>query len=752
MTTLPQTSSMRMVRQPQGGASPVVPVGGPAGTPAVSSAALTGGKQMTGGDVWRVIRANLWLIIISLIVSAIVGFAVNWLLLRYYPRYTAYGFIKIEQAMNIMDPDRDRIYENPQNLSVDQRTHAQLLRTPSLFSRVLQNSSEIRATTWFKQFKGDSQIADAKEDLIDNFGVSPIVESKLIQVSMTYTDPKACRIIVEEVVNQHLKEQQEFTRAKTSNRSILLNNLKRQYDFQLREIRRELSEKSARLSIDGLGVPGRVGGTETELTEFIKTQLTLQLRYNQAQNLYDQVIAQLREGIDPPQVEQIIDQDLNIKSLRQQRDAQRVEYQVVEQQLGRDHPRVKAARWSVEALDKQLEDLTDEKKATARTQLVSELRSQVTATQQDLDAVNKRIGELKNVLGELSNTMAVYLTLKDEEEAMTELQDDVDAELSKISQIESQQDRSGVAWGNKPETPDIPSFPELKITLPVAIMLGLGLSLGIAFLRELLDTSVRSPRDVARVGQMNMLGIVNDEQDDPQSQGARLPLVIFETPHSMLAEQLRQVRTRLQHAASLDTTRSILVTSPSPSDGKTTICVNLAAGLALNGRRILLVDANFRRPEIHKIFGLTNDLGFGDVLSSIDQFEQAVRPTQVPNLDVLVSGPKPANASELMESQLLIDFIERALEEYDHVIFDSGPLLLVSETVALAPRVDGVITIVRAKINSRGLLQRMRDALRQVRAEHLGVVLNAVKAQGGGYYGRSIKTYYEYQNGHNGNS
>jgi Mrp family chromosome partitioning ATPase len=104
------------------------------------------------------------------------------------------------------------------------------------------------------------------------------------------------------------------------------------------------------------------------------------------------------------------------------------------------------------------------------------------------------------------------------------------------------------------------------------------------------------------------------------------------------------------------------------------------------------------------------------------------------------------NATELLESQLLIDFIERALEDYDHVIFDSGPLLVVSETMALAPRVDGVITVVRARTNSRGVLGRMRDMLRQVKAEQLGVVLNAVRSQGGGYYGRNIKTYYAYQN------
>jgi capsular exopolysaccharide synthesis family protein len=271
------------------------------------------------------------------------------------------------------------------------------------------------------------------------------------------------------------------------------------------------------------------------------------------------------------------------------------------------------------------------------------------------------------------------------------------------------------------------------------------LSVGVAFLREFMDTSVRSPRDIARVGQMTLLGMIPDEADDPQAAGSRLPLVIFEAPHSMLAEQFRHVRTRLQHAASLDTTRSLLVSSPSPGDGKTTVACNLATGLALNGRRILLVDANFRRPEIHKVFGIGNERGFSDVLADLNSFAQLAQETTVPNLVVLPSGTRPVNPTELFESQLLIDFIERVQEEFDHIVFDSGPLLFTSEAMALAPRVDGVISVVRARSSSRGLLQRMRDGLRQVKAEHIGVVLNAVRAQGGGYYGRNIKTYYEYQ-------
>src|SRR5205807_4080449 len=141
--------------------------------------------------------------------------------------------------------------------------------------------------------------------------------------------------------------------------------------------------------------------------------------------------------------------------------------------------------------------------------------------------------------------------------------------------------------------------------------------------------------------------------DDPQVAAARLPLAIYEAPHSIIAEQFRQVRTRLQHSASLDTVRSLLVTSTSPGDGKTTVACNLAAGLALNGRRILLVDANFRRPQLHGVFNLSNQLGFGDVLNDVNHFDEAVRDTEVPNLAVITAGQKPANPTELLESQLL---------------------------------------------------------------------------------------------------
>jgi non-specific protein-tyrosine kinase len=396
------------------------------------------------------------------------------------------------------------------------------------------------------------------------------------------------------------------------------------------------------------------------------------------------------------------------------------------------------------------EKLEDERESVKQ----SLFASLAAASQADVDSATKMLAEvderIKRVGSELARVEAErkdLAALQAELDSRSKAWEKATDELSKLNTVASAQEIATIDWARYAQTPDLPSFPKLPVTMSVAILLGLALSLGIAFVRELTDNTVRTPADLARVGNMNLLGMVPHEDDDPQAVGSRLPLVIFDAPQSMMAESFRQVRSRLQHATSLETTRSMLVTCAGPGDGKTTVAVNLAAGLALNGRRILLVDANFRRPQLHNVFDTSNEYGFSDVLNALDQFEQCVQATVVPNLSVLTSGAKPLNPTELLESQLLIDFIERALEEYDHVIFDTGPLPLVSETIALAPRVDGCITVVRARANSRGLLQRVRETLRQVKAEHVGVVLNAVRAQAGGYYGRSIIDYYKYQNG-----
>jgi len=703
-----------------------------------------GANTMSGADVWRVLRANLWLIVTLLVVSMVSGYFVNKYLAAHYSKFSSAGLIGVHPSLSLNPLDEDRGEIAQSNVALEQRSQVQKILHESLASKVITNSKPLRETAWFLQFNGSAQ--DAKKDLLKSLSVTPIQDTRLIRVSMTTPNREDCAVIVREVVDQHLQDERKRNNDAQYDRSTLLTNMKVRNQMRLNEIGGRLRDRSVKLGVDGIGGSGRINVKDEELSRLVQLQLEMELKAEAARGQRDGIMKQLAAGQDPAGVEESVRMDPTISMYRQMLTNAELQAGELEQQVGPNSPQLQKAQSRVSGLQTRLDSEINATKAKSRVAIAEMMEGQVAEVTQSMEKITRRVDDIKGELGDLSNQMADYLTLRDEEEAYREQLNAVNKQLEQMTTIQGRIDLSTVSWSTQPETPDSPTFPKLPQTMALAVFAGLALSLGISFLREMLDTSVRSPRDIARIGQMPMLGMVAHESDDPQSAGARLPLVIFEAPHSMLAEQFRQVRTRLQHAASLDTTRSILVTSPGPGDGKSVVATNLAAGLALNGRRILLVDANFRRPELHKIFGVGNEQGLSDVLNNLDNFDSLIQETAVPNLAVLPSGPKPTNATELLESQLLIDFIERALEEFDHVVFDSGPMLFVSESVALAPRVDGVVTVVRARSNSRGLLQRMRDGLRQVKAEHLGVVLNAVRSQGGGYYGRNIKTYYEYQN------
>jgi polysaccharide biosynthesis transport protein len=737
MTTLPQTTPMRAPRPGNGQlAMPGAYIASPAAAP--------GG--LSGADVWRVLRANLWLIVGTLMVAGIAGYIANMWLLNKYARYTSVELLSVRESI-----PRD-IYQNgdsinPAALEVEQRTQAKQLTNESLLASVLADSTLIRETDWFKQFitfKDGHQVVDvqaAKQDLLEHLDVTPVTNSRLIEVRMTYSVPKDCRTILTEICNRHIKDVRQRQNADQEGRIQSLNTMKVEYDSRLATQRDVLDRLARTLSDNGVSLSG-ASSKQIELQELINQRSeAMKIEIENGTKL-EKFKASMANGT-AWQITQALNNDNQVASLRQTMRLLEVELASMELNFGKDNKRVADLQVRIQKYQQQLDDAIALVTANVEQMYTGEYESLMKSAKDMHDQLQKHIDGLVREISDLSSKQLEYERRMQDLRELNIKRDHVDDEKDKMTFASR---FSSVEEAQPANIPDFPTFPKLSIVLTLAMLMGLGLSVGIAFLRELTDTTVRSPRDIARVGQMTLLGMIPHQDDDPQLSGGRLPLAIYEAPHSMIAEQFRQVRTRLQHAASLDTTRSILVTGCNPEDGKTTVASNIAAGLALNGRRILLVDANFRRPNIHSIFGIGNEAGLGDVLNAPELFDECIRETEVPNLSIMTTGARPRNSTELLESQLLIDFIERALQEYDHVIFDSGPLLMVSDSIALAPRVDGVITVVRARGNSRGLLQRVRDELRRLKAEHLGVVLNAVRSQGGGYYGPMIKNYYAYQN------
>jgi succinoglycan biosynthesis transport protein ExoP len=747
MTTRPQTTPLRAPPPP------APPIGAP--HPAHIAAPLAGG--MSGSDVWRVIRAHSLLIIIFLALSAVGGYFLNGFLLSHFPKYEAVGLVKVDPTI-VLDLVKDRTNELGETRLISElRTHVQFLQHDSLFSYVLSKEGRIRDTKWFASFKtvkDGKEVPDPralKEDLQKYLHVNAISDSQLVRVSFEGSDPRDCKTIVEEIVNAHLAR--EYAKAENSfnQRTKALRDMKYGYEQQLQVVSGRVRDRQVTLTQKGMGGGGAnnqasyFGSKEAELRELIATQLKLGAEASKDRHKFEFIAAQIQRGETLSEVERFIEQDPTVSGLSRELYGLEIQRDLKKATLGDQHKDILAFNQLIDITRQKLEDRRQELRLKMREQWFEMVKGEAQQSATDYEGMTKQVNDLKNELAQLSREMALFMIDQDDEKGLREVKNEVENKLRDMTLTINPSSLARIDWGAKPEIPELPNFPKLPLTMTASIILGLGLALGIAFLREFLDDTVRTPRDVARVGQMNLLGIIADEGDDPQAADAKLP--IFDAPHSLTAEQFRQVRTRLSHATPLDTTRTIMITGPSPMDGKTTVAANLAAGLALNGRKILLVDANFRRPELHHLFGFANGKGFSDVLNGACPFEEAVHPTHIPNLSVMTSGPKPMNPTELFESQLLNDFIERGLEEYDHILFDSGPFLIVSEAQALAPRVDGVVTVVRAHAESRGLLLRMRDSLRQVKAEHIGVVLNAVRARGGGYYRSNIKTFYQYQNG-----
>ena len=216
-------------------------------------------------------------------------------------------------------------------------------------------------------------------------------------------------------------------------------------------------------------------------------------------------------------------------------------------------------------------------------------------------------------------------------------------------------------------------------------------------------------------------------------------LVAYTDPRSAAAEAYRALRTNIQFASPDKPLRTLLATSTSPEDGKSTTLANLAITLAETGARTVLVDADLRRPAQHALFGLTNDVGLTSVmLSRTAEPYIPVQATAVQNLGVLTSGPLPPNPAELLASQRMRDFLTRLAGLADYVLFDTPPIIAVTDAAILAPRVDGVLIVVRAGKTKRDLAIKAKRLLAQVNAPVVGVILNdaSLDTKAYGYYGK----------------
>lgn len=210
--------------------------------------------------------------------------------------------------------------------------------------------------------------------------------------------------------------------------------------------------------------------------------------------------------------------------------------------------------------------------------------------------------------------------------------------------------------------------------------------------------------------------------------------LITDNPKSGVAEAYRAVRTNIQFYNVGDKLRRLLVTSAGPSEGKSTTLSNLAITFAQAGNRVIVIDADLRRPYLHRIFQVSNLRGLTSALVGNATLEEVILGTNVPSLEIIPSGPIPPNPSEMLGSTRMQEFLDQLADHADIIIIDSPPVVAVTDAAVLAQVVDGVILVASAGLVTRDMAQRAKAQLEAVKAKILGVVLNGVKDEGAGYY------------------
>jgi capsular exopolysaccharide synthesis family protein len=290
--------------------------------------------------------------------------------------------------------------------------------------------------------------------------------------------------------------------------------------------------------------------------------------------------------------------------------------------------------------------------------------------------------------------------------------------------------------------PSVPILPQTVRNTLLAAAVGAMLGVGLAFLIEYLDDTVKTPEDL-QLASLSVVGIVqrvnhHDKSGTPQ-------VFTLSQSRSLAAEAYRTLRTNLQFSSLDRPLRSLVVTSAVATEGKTTTAANLAVVMAQAGKRVVLVDADLRRPSAHKVFGLSNGTGLTIALveepSALNGYLQE---TEIENLRVLSAGPVPPNPQELLGSQRMEELLDKLEEVADVVVLDTPPTLVVADANVLAARADGVLLIVNTGHTRRAAVQRAAEGLRQVGANLLGGVLNMVDTGGG----RSAYYYHSYYYSH----
>ncbi len=722
-------------------------------------------KQVTLNDYLRILIRRKWLILLTFL--CFTGSAVAFSLLT-TPIYQACTTILIEKEGGM----EDHIFTMSTMMRPESkiRNQVEIIKSRTLAEAVVEAVLESPHKKALQNMAmTTSKVPPLKDQMIrviqKSLSVTPIRDTDIIEVKMTAPNPVLTALLANTVASEYHKQSLRISRGEISEvRQFLQNQLQVVQDSLLTA---EEGLKDYMQTEEVSALPEETKEMVKQLAEFesLLNEAKIELESNQKRLAYMKRQLDERKGRLLDEITQISTPVIqNLRNEMAELEAMRAEY--VSQGVEETHPKMQQILNRIKETKNKL--IAETTKLVSRNltlkdplgysqdllgnilSLEIEIQS-LSAKADGLQKIVNRYSERMNTLPEKSLKLArlerstkvgenIFLMLKEKYE---------EARIKEAGQI------GNVRIIDKAVPPEFPIRPKKKLNALLGVFLGLLLGGGIAILLESLDTSLKTIEDVEALG-VPVLGHVprirETEEYRKRIKGANSAandetrkiashLITHFAPKSPISEAYRALRTNIQFSNLDHPPQSILITSPGPGEGKSTTVANLAITFSQMGTKTLLLDADFRRPILHSIFGMEKEPGVTNYLAGKVPLEGIIKKTSLENLDLVTCGVIPPNPSELLASEKMKEFITQLKKTYQTILFDSPPVIAVTDAVVLSLLLDGVVLVALAGQTSQQGLARAKSLLENVNAKVMGGVLNKIEAKSS--YG-SYHYYYYY--------
>ncbi|MGB7438854.1 MAG: polysaccharide biosynthesis tyrosine autokinase [Candidatus Acidiferrum sp.] len=584
----------------------------------------------------------------------------------------------------------------------------------------------------------------------DRLSVDPVRRSRLVQISFESQDPNVAAQTVNALAANYIQENLESRWQAAQKASEWLSKQLESFKAKL-----EKSEDDLQLYAQQNGLlflQTEKGDTENIVNERLR-QLQDELTKAQAERYAKESVYRLTEAGDNSALPGVVDNKLMQDLTSRLSELERQKAALAPTFTG-DYPKVKEIQSQIDETEKRL----DAERQRAAQGIVDDYLAAVHRE----DLVRDAFEQQQNQANLVAGRAVQYNILKREVDTNKQLYEGLLQRLKEAG-MSAGMNASNIRVVDEAVPPTRPVRPRPFLNVGLALVLGLACGVGLAFLQEHLDNTLKNSDDIERILHVPALALIPSResldrggisvyglpQKAATNHNGNGKLNSFEnrngkawiridgigTQQSALSEAFRGLRTSVLLSAAGRPPRSLTFVSAEPGEGKTTVASNLSISLAQLGKRVLLIDGDMRRPCVHKLFNIEDrSEGLVTFLTGEDDWHSLVRPTGIANLDCLICGPVPPNPSELLSSDRMQQLIAEAMAEYQFVLIDAPPLLNVTDGRILVTMVEGAILVVRGGFTPQELAQQAQFHVRDVGARLIGVVLNDVDIRHDGYY------------------